>query len=136
MSCDEFTPSRREFLTLAGAGAVGAATQATARPLVDVSAFQSEPRRAVLVHDPDFAIPEAFAQRLAAAGGTVVPLAGDPVRLWRDGLKAQVEGTEVLYGYTLWADLLIFRGLARELGRNLRLSQQDAASGRIAWTIA
>lgn len=130
---DWFTPSRRAFLGLAGvAGAAAAVPTAQA----DVSLFEGERRRAVLVHDPDLAVPESFAQRLLADGGLIVPLAGDPVRLWRDGLAAQVGEAGALYGLTLWADLLIFQGLARELRRNLKVSRQDASTGRFAWMIA
>jgi hypothetical protein len=134
---DFFTPSRREFLALAGAGAVTSASAgAGAGPQMDTRFFDDASRAAVLVHDPDLPVPPALAARLEADGGLVVPLAGDPVRLWRDGLAARVESAGALYGYTLWADLLIFQGLARELRRHLQAQKLDAATGRIAWRIA
>jgi hypothetical protein len=121
--------SRRDFLQLAGAGAVGAAAAGTA------TAVQAAPAAgpAVVVHDPDFAVPPDFTTGLAA---TVVALNGDPVRLWRDGLKSQVASGGALYGLTLWADLLIFQGLAAELRRHVRVVRQDAQTGRFAWMIA
>lgn len=121
--------SRRDFLQLAGAGAVGAAAAGTA---TTVSASPAA-GPAVVVHDPDFAVPPDFTAGLAA---TVVALSGDPVRLWRDGLKSQVASGGALYGLTLWADLLIFQGLATELRRHVRVVRQDAQTGRFAWMIA
>jgi len=121
--------SRRDFLQLAGVGAVSVAATAsatTAGPL-------APPAAAVVVHDPDFVVPDDFTAGLAP---TVVALAGDPVRLWRDGLKARVAAGGALYGLTLWADLLIFQGLAAELRRHVRIVRQDAQSGRFAWMIA
>jgi hypothetical protein len=131
-----FVSSRREFLALAGAGAVGAAGAASAGPALEGVLAGAAGQHVVLVHDPDLVVPAGLASRLAAQGGRVVALAGDPVRLWRDGLKVQVEQAGSLYGLTLWADLLIFQGLARELRRNLQHSRVDAATGRIAWMIA
>ncbi len=88
---------------------------------------------AVIVHDPDFAVPAEFTAGLAA---TVVALNGDPVRIWRDGLKTLVAGGGALYGLTLWADLMIFQGLASELRRHVRVVRQDPQTGRFAWMIA
>jgi len=119
--------SRRDFLQIAGAGAVGAAAVASS------TALAAPGKAAVIVHDPDFAVPTDFTAGLAA---TVVALDGDPVRLWRDGLKTRVADGGALYGLTLWADLLIFQGLASELRRHVRVVRQDEQSGRFAWMIA
>jgi hypothetical protein len=122
---DFLSCSRRDFLQLAGAGAVGfAATSpagATARSTV------------VVVHDPDFLVPPEFTAGLDAR---VVALNGDPVRLWRDGLKDSVRDGRALYGLTLWADVLIFQGLASELRRHVRVVRKDEETGRFAWVIA
>jgi len=122
--------SRRDFLQLAGAGAIGVAAANAATAEAGVSPARAS---AVVVHDPDFTVPPDFTAGLDAA---VVPLAGDPVRLWREGLKAQVAQGGALYGLTLWADLLIFQGLAAELRRHVRVVRQDAQTGRFAWMIA
>jgi hypothetical protein len=130
---DFLSTTRRDFLRLAGAGALGAvAGKATAStPAVGRTG-------AVVVHDPDFAVPEEFVAGLQGPGGVTprIALRGDPVRLWRDGLCATVEAGGALYGLTLWADLLIFRGLAAELRRHVRIVRQDPATGRFAWMIA
>lgn len=128
---DEFTPDRRQFLALGGL-----ATAATLLPSLEAVGWSPGAGRAVLVHDPALAVPGVLATRIAGEGGRIVALDGDPVRLWRDGLDAQVRATGRLYGYTLWADLLIFRGLAREVRLNLAREQLDAETGRVAWMIA
>ena len=121
--------SRRDFLQLAGVGAaVGVAATASASAPASIAHVG-----AVVVHDPEFTVPADFTAGLAP---TVVALAGDPVRLWRDGLKARVAEGGALYGLTLWADLLIFQGLAAELRRHVRIVRQDAQTGRFAWMIA
>lgn len=125
---DFLTCSRRDFLQLAGAGAAGAAAAAAA-----VAATAAARGPAVIVHDPAFTVPADFTAGLAA---TVVALNADPVRLWRDGLKTLVAGRSALYGLTLWADLLIFQGLAAELRRHVRVVRQEARTGRFAWMIA
>lgn len=128
--------SRRDFLQLAGAGALGA----TAAPALSAAAVGAGSTSAVVVHDPDFAVPAEFAAGLGrmSAGGAVpmVALRGDPVRLWRDGLRDTVSQGGALYGLTLWADLVIFQGLASELRRHVRVVREDAATGRFAWMIA
>ena len=121
--------SRRDFLQIAGVGAVGVAATASGA----ATGLSGSRATAVVVHDPDFAVPDDFTAGLAP---TVVALAGDPVRLWRDGLKARVAEGGALYGLTLWADLLIFQGLAAELRRHVRIVRQDTQSGRFAWMIA
>jgi hypothetical protein len=127
--------TRRDFLRLAGAGALGAVTTTEAGPQMVVRAAT-----AVVVHDPDFLVPAAFVAGLQGPGpggaAPLVALRGDPVRLWRDGLRDTVASGGVLYGLTLWADLLIFRGLASELRRHVRVVRQDPATGRFAWMIA
>jgi hypothetical protein len=120
--------SRRDFLQLAGLGAAGLAAASTA-----ASAAATPAGAAVIVHDPDFAVPVEFSAGLEAQ---VIALRGDPVRLWRDGLKDRVRAGRALYGLTLWADVLIFQGLASELRRHLRIVRQDADTGRFAWVIA
>lgn len=124
---DFLNTSRREFLGIAaGAGvALGVGTSAYAAP---ASAAPT-----VVVHDPDFAVPEQFVSGTAM---TLVALRGDPVRFWRDGLREQVAAGKALYGLTLWADLVIFQGLAAELRRHVRIVRQDAETGRFAWMIA
>lgn len=124
---DEFTPDRRQFLAFGGI-----ATVATLLPSLEAVGFTSADAGAVLVHDPALAVPADLAARV----GRVVALADDPVRLWRDGLEAQVRAAGRLYGYTLWADLLIFRGLGRELRLHLQRERLDPATGRVAWAIA
>jgi hypothetical protein len=128
--------SRRDFLRLAGVGALGAA----AAPALPASGAGVGAKSAVVVHDPDFAVPAEFAAGLGrTSGGGAVPLIalrGDPVRLWRDGLRETVVQGGALYGLTLWADLVIFQGLASELRRHVRVVREDAATGRFAWMIA
>ncbi len=125
---DFLTTTRREFLGIAGAGAMISAGLAAPVAAETVTAAP-----AVLVHDPDFDVPDSF---LAGTVMTCVALRGDPVRLWRDGLRDTVSQGTALYGLTLWADLLIFRGLATELRRHVRVVRQDPATGRFAWMIA
>ncbi|MET0291495.1 MAG: hypothetical protein ABW136_03960 [Steroidobacteraceae bacterium] len=122
---DFLSTTRREFLGMA-AGA-GAAFSAAA------GESGRDKGSAVVVHDPDFAVPEQF---VSGTSMTLVALRGDPVRLWRDGLRDTVAAGQALYGLTLWADLLIFRGLATELRRHLRVVRQDPVTGRFAWMIA
>lgn len=127
---DFLTCSRRDFLQLAGVGAVGLAATANAGIAPQGPATASS---VVVVHDPDFAVPPEFTAGLDAR---VVALTSDPVRLWRDGLKETVRGGRALYGLTLWADVLIFQGLAAELRRHVRVVRRDAETGRFAWVIA
>ena len=128
---DEFTADRRRFLALGGMVTAGSLL-----PSLEAVGWSAAQQAAVLVHDPALAVPADLAARLASSGGKVVALDGDPVRLWRDGLAARVRTAGRLYGYTLWADVLIFRGLAREVRFNLRREQLDAASGCVVWMIA
>ncbi len=125
---DFLSCSRRDFLQLAGVGVVG-----TAAMTATGSAAAAVASPVVIVHDPDFDVPAEFTAGLDARS---VALAGDPVRLWRDGLKATVAEGRALYGLTLWADLMIFQGLASELRRHVRVVRQDPQSGRFAWMIA
>lgn len=129
------TCSRRDFLHLAGAGAFGAA----AAPALSAASAGTPAASTVIVHDPDFAVPAEFAAGLGQSAGSAVPmvaLRGDPVRLWRDGLRDTVAQGGALYGLTLWADLVIFQGLASELRRHVRVVREDPATGRFAWMIA
>jgi hypothetical protein len=132
---DFLATTRRDFMCLAGASGaavtVSGMTRAAAGPMPD--------RRALVVYDPDFVVPEDF---LVGLGGGArqaprrVALDGDPVRLWRDGLRDEVSSGAVIYGLTLWPDLLIFRGLAAEVRRHVTAVRQDRQSGRFAWMIA
>jgi hypothetical protein len=130
---DFLTTTRRDFLRLAGVGAVGATSSVAL-------AVPARGAQAVVVHDPDFVVPAGFVAGLqgntAAGTAPLIALRGDPVRLWRDGLRDTVAAGGVLYGLTLWADLLIFRGLAAELHRHVKVVREDAATGRFAWMIA
>jgi len=128
---DEFTPDRRQFLALGGL-----VTAATLLPSLEAVGWSQAPGRAVLVHDPSLHVPAELVANVVRGGGRVVALVDDPVRLWRDGLADEVASVGRLHGYTLWADLLIFRGLARESRLHLQREQFDAATGRIAWMIA
>lgn len=94
-------------------------------------------RASILLLDERLATPDDLPQGLLSRDTRVVPLQGDPVRLWRDALCASLQQPDArLLGITRWPDLLIFRGLAQEARRHLRQQRFEAASGGFIWLIA
>ncbi|MEO6186521.1 MAG: hypothetical protein ABIP38_05490 [Steroidobacteraceae bacterium] len=127
--------NRRQLLvggacTVATALAAGAALAGEEGAALTASA-------SLVLHDPGLPLEAGLQQRLRANGARLMPLTGDPVRLWRDQLSALLAPRDArLLGVTRWPDFLMIRGLAAESRRHVRYQRMDARTGVIVWLIA
>jgi hypothetical protein len=95
------------------------------------------PDASVVLHDSRFPLAADLRQRLQLNGARILPLADDPVRMWRDQLAALLQPRDArLLGVTRWPEFLMIRGLAAESRRHVRYERADATTGAIVWLIA
>jgi hypothetical protein len=117
--------SKRDFVKGAAATAVIAAA---ASRIGRSSKFHA------VVYNEWFPQARTFADRLAAQGARVLPIAGDAGRLWYDTLRALVsQGGRRIAGMTTYTDLLILETLARDT--RLRVSQRESAGRLVSWVL-
>ncbi|MFM1887489.1 MAG: hypothetical protein RL026_2646 [Pseudomonadota bacterium] len=130
--------SRRGFLKGAGGlGGLAAALPAIASPLGPAARDWSATATVVL-HDPRIALDPEVTARFAARGVRVIPLVGDPVRLWRSAELGALlaDPSTRLLGLTRWSDYVILRGLAAGSRRYPQHEVLDAEQGHFTWAIA
>jgi hypothetical protein len=118
---------RRRELLLAGAGAVVAG----ALPAAALAGSRS----GILLFDPRSPASHAIALALRQPGQALTPLAGDPMRFWRDKLARA--GSSVS-GVTRWSDYVVLSEAAREQRLRVRrevLHPQPGAPLLVSWTL-
>ena len=119
---------RRRELLLAGAGlaAVAALPTAAAASLAV----------GVMVFDPRAPESGVLAARARVGGQRLVPLDGDPMRLWQDRLRG---APGPLSGVTSWSDFLALSEAAGERFLRVRREEHHRRPGQpllVSWTLA
>ncbi len=126
--------NRRQLLA-GGVTAIAAALAAGSAMAGDAGAPAIN--ASLVLHDQRFPLTVDMQRHLQANGARILPLADDPVRMWRDGLAALLQPRDTrLLGVTRWPEFLLIRGLAAESRRHVRYQRQDAVTGAIVWLIA
>ena len=129
--------TRRQFVLGSGALAAISSLPLSLQAKTDLQSMPS--KQGIVAYREDDERSSAFAAVMAEAGMTLLPLAKDPVRQWRDEARAAVENLKLpMIGLTNWSDYLLMRELNGELRRKPESEEMcfvSAQEDKVEWAV-